>query len=301
MPPTTVRRQWRLIELAVFALAVTVVVVAQSPASSQPQSGNEQQVRAAQQQMLRAALNGNKDELSRFLADDLSWTDVNGRVSDKQSLLDRPKPPVRSVEPDHVRVVGTTAVVTATTHRTDGSDVRTLQEWVNVNGQWKLMAHQGTLVAPAGASAAASGGAAAKPAGTSGSVPTTVAPKVSTADERDVWQAQMDILDAWAKGDVSRYSQLTADDFMRIENDGKFFTKRQWLDNVGKNTAQPLKPGAATDAQVRVNNDVATVTLRVDSFNKEGATEPPERQTRIFVKRNGQWQQLAALSTPITE
>ncbi|MGE5362386.1 MAG: nuclear transport factor 2 family protein [Bacteroidales bacterium] len=147
MALTAVRHRWRSIVLAVFVLAVAVVVAAQTPVPSQ--SGNEQQVKTAQQQMLKAALGGNKDELSRFLADDLSWIDLDGKVFDKQAMLNR--------------------------------------------------------------------------------------------------------------------------------------------------------PAVATDANVRVNNDVATVTVQVTGFNKEGFAQPPERQTRIFAKRNGKWQQVAAIATIIGE
>ncbi len=56
---------------------------------------------------------------------------------------------------------------------------------------------------------------------------------------------------------------------------------------------------AVIDVQIRVNGNAAVATMQLIAYNPDGTTQPPERQIRVFQKRNEQWQQLAAIGTPI--
>ncbi len=296
------------------SIGVAVLVLVASGAFAQrakhPKNDTQaadQQVRAAQQEMLQAAIQGDRDGVAKYVSDDITWTGSNGRVLNKDQILGMLPAPVHNVDVQQVLSLGNTAILTGVAHLKDGTDSRYLQEWVKQDGQWKLFAHEGTPVNE-GAPATAMTGTnrpteTAGTAGTSASEAPNVEPTLTTDEERAVWRAQSDIVDAYDQGDTSRYSRLTANDFTRIETKGQVYNRRQWLDLVHKNAKQPLKRAAISDVQVNVDktNNVARVTLQMAAFGPDGNQLPPERQTRIFALRNGEWQQVAAISTPVTE
>ncbi len=291
---------------ALSAVALTLAAVAAFAQTTNQNANVEEQLRSVQQQMLQAALRDDKDAFSKFLGDDLLWVMTNGEVMNKDQALSAVLPaPVRSLDVQQVQVLGQTATVVAVVHMKDGRDRRSLQEWVERDGSWKLLAHESAAI---GAEESPTRRAmATAPAGTSGgtsaSEARTVAPTLGSDAEREVWQAQTAIVDAYGKGDINTYSKLTADPFTRIETNGQLYDRSQWLDRVAKNRAHPLKAGAISDVQIKLDNDdkLAWATMRVVPSNPDGTPAPPERQTRIFALRNGQWQQVAAVSTPLSE
>ncbi len=288
---------------ALMVMFVSVIAFAQATKPSAGTSGTEQQVRAAQQQMVQAAIQGDKDGVNKFVADDVTWVGVNGQVIGKEQMLAMLPAPVHTVDVQQVLPIGKTAIVTGVAHMKDGMENRFLQEWVKQDGDWKLMAHESTRISAAGTPTSGTMGTT-PPTGTSGTAePRTVAPTFGSDDQRAVWRAQTEIVDAYSKGDTNAYSRLTADAFTRVQANGQVYNRRQWLDLVGKNAKQPLKPGAMSDVQIQVDNtnNVARVTLQVVPFTPDGTPGSPERQTRIFAMRNGRWQQVAAISTPLAQ
>lgn len=289
-----------------FVLAAAAASAQTTASVRQATVGNaEEQVKSAQAQLLQAAKAGDKDAVSAIVADDVSWVDSTGATKNKEGMVAMLPAAVRAVDVNHVAVIGDTAVLTGVAHLNNGGDTRFLQEWVKRDGRWKLTAHEGTPVTAEGGKATGPMGAT-PPVATSGtnaaaSEPRTVEPALSSDDERDVWKSQIDVVGAYDKGDVDAYSKLTSDDFVRIDTDGRFYTRAEWLDRVRKNAKQPLKPAALSDVQIRVDNDVARVTLQLVPFRADGTAEPPERQTRILAKRDGRWQQVAAVSTPLAQ
>jgi ketosteroid isomerase-like protein len=292
---------------ALMLVLVAVVAAAQANKPNPDKTSTDQQVRAANQQMLQAAIQGDKDAVSRFVTDDAIWVASNGQVMAKDQMLGMLPAPVVRVDVQQVMPIGTTAILTGVAHLKDGTESRFLQQWVNRDGGWQLTAHEGTRVA-ASNSPATGTMATPPPTGTSGtgtgatSEPRTVEPALNSDDERAVWRAQTEMVDAYNKGDTNTYSKLTATPFTRIETNGQVYNRSQWLDLVRKNAGQPLKPGAISDAKIAVDNanNVARVTLQIVPFAADGTPQAPERQTRIFVRRNGQWQQLAAIATPVS-
>lgn len=290
------------------ALVMTFVAALAFAQTTKPKadtSSADQMVRSAQEQMLQAAIRGDKDGVGKFLADDLTWVAPNGQVENKDQMLAALPAPVLSVDVQQVLPMGKTATLVAVVHMKDGTERRALQEWVNRDGEWKVLAHESTPIR-AGAMAT-SGTMGASPTGTSGARPAleprTIAPTLNSDDERAVWRAQIEMVDAYSKGDTTRYSRLTADPFTRVETNGQVYNRRQWLDYVGRNAKQPLKNGAVGDVQIRIDNDtnLARVTMQIVPFNPDGTQGTPERQTRIFAKRNGRWQQVAAVATSLSQ
>lgn len=286
--------------VAASALALIGSLASAQEAKSNAAGDSSEQLRSASQQMLQAAQAGDKETFSGFLADDLSWVGMNGQVMDKeQTLANALPPPVRSIEVQQVLPSGQAATMVAIAHMKDGTDRRMLQEWVNRDGKWKVVAHQSTAI---GAAPAPTTGTAGRSAAASASAPRTVAPTLRSSTERAIWQAQADIVEAYGKGDTARYSKLTADSFTRIDTDGQVYDRSQWLDRVEKNREHPMKAGAISDVQIKLDDSskVAWVTLQLVPFNADGSPGVPERQTRIFALNNGQWQQAASVGTPST-
>jgi ketosteroid isomerase-like protein len=293
---------------ALMLMFVSLIAFAQTTKPKADTSGTDQQVRTAQQQMLQAAIQGDKDGVNKFLADDVTWIGMTGQAMGKDQMLAALPAPVHSVEVQQILPMGKTAILVAVVHLKDGTERRALQEWVNRDGEWKVMAHQSTPISAEGTPTSGTTGTT-PPAGTSGtgaasaSEPRTVAPTLGSDEQRAVWRAQTEIVDAYSKGDTSAYSRLTANPFTRVQTNGQVCNRRQWLDLVAKNAKQPLKPGAVSDVQIQVDNanNVARVTMQILPFNPDGTQGSPERQTRIFALRNGQWQQVAAIGTPLSQ
>ncbi len=296
MSRTSVSRVW--IALSVACLVVAVAA-AQDMRSDSGQNATEQQLRSAHQQMFEAAVKSDKDAVSRYVADDLTWVNANGQITGKEQVLASLPPPVDSVEVQQVQLLGNVAIVTGVSHFKDGREGRFLQQWVSSDGQWKVRAHQGTVVAPAGEPSQATG--------TSGTmtrsdarVRRTVAPALRTPDERAIWKVQNDLLRTYLKGDTAAYSKLTADNYVRVSPEGSQ-NKDEWLQVVAKNRDKSAGDLAMYDVQISVNGDTACLIQELSGKDPGGEMVPPTRFTRIFVKKNGQWQQAAVALTPIKE
>ena len=138
--------------VAVLVLLTITRVIAQPTA--------EQEVRRANDEILKAVVAGDKLAYTRLLADDLRWIDGNGRQSTKAERIaglvspdDRGTPPTRSFRDVDVRVYGTTAILFMTSDFLDRARVMQSQivhrVFMNRNGQWQLVSHSPTPLAPA--------------------------------------------------------------------------------------------------------------------------------------------------------
>ena len=96
--------------IAIFVLLTTTHVIAQPTA--------EQEIQRANDEILSAAVAGDKAAYTRLLGDDLRRIDGNGRQSSKAERIaglispgDRGSPPTRTIRDVDVKVYGTTAIV----------------------------------------------------------------------------------------------------------------------------------------------------------------------------------------------
>ena len=137
--------------VAVLVLLTITRVIAQPTA--------EQEVRRANDEILKAVVAGDKPAYTRLLADDLRWIDGNGRQSSKAERIaglispgDRGSPPTRTIRDVDVKVYGTTAILFMTSDFLDRDRVMQSQivhrVFMNRNGQWQLVSHSPTPLAP---------------------------------------------------------------------------------------------------------------------------------------------------------
>ena len=114
-------------------------------------------VREAAAGWTQAAVRQDAAELNRWLADDLTYSHANGRTQNKAEYIAAvTKGPPRyesfTFSGIEVRFYGKAAVLTGYVDvkmvKTDSFRVRTLQVYVENNGQWQMAAHQSARVGP---------------------------------------------------------------------------------------------------------------------------------------------------------
>ncbi len=290
-------RAWIVSAVFVFG-AVTLAHQASSQGNS---NGDEQQVKAAQQQLLQAVQQGDKQAEGRLIADNVTWVAADGKVNNKEQILSATGPAPREVTVEDVRPFDKTAIVTGTAHFEDGRDARFLQEWINQDGQWKLLAHEGSLIGtPASATGTSGSGSSAETSGKPSAAATTrrsEPPTLNSDAERAVWKTQQDLVQAFLKGDSTTYGKLTTEDYIRVGVNGKRLSRNDTLRMVKDNAGKSGGNIEAGDAQITVNGDTARLVMSNWGTLPGGEQLAPERVTRIFVKRNGEWQQAAIAFT----
>src|SRR5262249_35846049 len=101
----------------------------------------------------------------------------------------------------------------------------------------------------------------------------------------------LDFFEAVQNGDVKRFEEILADDFMNSIPDGSLLDKAEFL----KQTAQPVKFSrlVAEDVRIRLLGDFAIIHGR---FNSRSADGKPRRgrYTDNWARRNGTWVDVSA-------
>ncbi len=93
------------------------------------------------------------------------------------------------------------------------------------------------------------------------------------------------------KGDVKRFEEILADDFMMSNPDGSLLDKAEFL----KLTAQPVTISGlvAEDVKIRLLGDFAIIHARFDSRSADGKPRRG-RYTDNWARRNGAWVAVSA-------
>jgi ketosteroid isomerase-like protein len=92
-------------------------------------------------------------------------------------------------------------------------------------------------------------------------------------------------------GDVQRFNEILAEDFLCSNPDGSLVDKKQFL----AQTARPVSiTGLAIDeVQVRILGDVAIIHART-SYATAGGERRNGRYTDVWARREGQWLAVSA-------
>ena len=93
------------------------------------------------------------------------------------------------------------------------------------------------------------------------------------------------------QGDVRRFDEILADDFLCSNPDGSLVDKRQFLEQ----TARPVTISglAALDVRVRILGDVAIIHARTGYATAAGE-QRSGRYTDVWARRNGRWLAVSA-------
>ncbi len=108
--------------------------------------------------------------------------------------------------------------------------------------------------------------------------------EVLTALNRDYIQSVQD-------GDVQRFEEILADDFLCSNPDGSLVDKNQFL----VQTARPVTITSleAQEVKVRIIGDVAIIHART-SYTTADGTQRYGRYTDVWARRNGKWLAVSA-------
>jgi ketosteroid isomerase-like protein len=101
----------------------------------------------------------------------------------------------------------------------------------------------------------------------------------------------LDFFASVEKGDVTRFEEILADDFMMSTPDGSLLDKAEFL----KRTAQPvtIHELVAEDVRIRVLGDFAIIHGRFDSRSADGKPRRG-RYTDNWARRDGTWVAVSA-------
>jgi ketosteroid isomerase-like protein len=120
--------------------------------------------------------------------------------------------------------------------------------------------------------------------------------------EAQLEQQEKDRAQAVIKGDTAALDQMTADDYVLTDVNGKVRTKAETMDAI-KSGAIKLSSNDISDIKVHVYGNTAVVTGKSDAKGMIDGKDVggPVRFTRVYVKRNGKWQSVAFQQTKIAE
>ena len=128
----------------------------------------------------------------------------------------------------------------------------------------------------------------------------TRAPGGANDVEQTVKQLQQTLIDAYIHRDMAALDRILAPDYVFIDDLGNLITKAQMIASF---QTGERKMGAyrIDDQKVRVYGDAVVMTYRYTSEEQyQGKDDSGERQlTRVFAKRNGQWQMVSGHETRI--
>ena len=100
-----------------------------------------------------------------------------------------------------------------------------------------------------------------------------------------------DYIDSVQRGDVRRFDEILADDFVCTNPDASFIDRAAFL----RQTAQPvtIKDLAVHDVLIRIMGDVALIHART-TYRKADGTAGGGRYTDVWARRGGRWLAVAA-------
>jgi hypothetical protein len=253
----------------------------------------------ADHQFQEAVKNGDKTALSSLLNPDFSWTNADGKtLSRAQVLQEIPKPSIGDPGPQTPLGSRTPVPLALMKFRSYG-DLEAVQEsssrdnvlriWVKRPAGWGLLIYQETrLMDTAPAATVGTDKTCENPCKT---VPYT--PK--NANEKDVLASYMALQTATVLHDSATWGKYVADEFRAANSNSN-----QVLD----------KPGRMADlerSKMAGYSPMPVVSLRIFDFGNAAVLvsqhQPehgkPVHITRLWIKRNAQWQEAASYQTRI--
>ena len=114
---------------------------------------------------------------------------------------------------------------------------------------------------------------------------------VMQSDLEALTELNRDYIHSVQHGDVQRFDEILAEDFLCSNPDGSLVDKKQFL----AQTARPVTiNGLSTqEVQVRILGDVAIIHARTSYTTAEGE-QRNGRYTDVWARRNGKWLAVSA-------
>ena len=117
------------------------------------------------------------------------------------------------------------------------------------------------------------------------------ATKTDTSDLEALTALNRDYIHSVQHGDVQRFGEILAEDFLCSNPDGSLVDKKQFL----AQTARPVMIAGleAQDVRVRILGDVAIIHARTSYTTTDGG-QWYGRYTDVWARRNGKWLAVSA-------
>jgi uncharacterized protein (TIGR02246 family) len=138
---------------------------------------------------------------------------------------------------------------------------------------------------------------------TSSSTPAAVTTPASTENvEQTIRRLENERAQAIVRGDTATLEWIYADDFSNVGSSGAIRNKAQLIED-NKSGALKLESQTLDNVNVRVYGDAAIVTglATLKGQDKGRDINGQFRFTRVYVKRNGQWQLVAAHNSRVVQ
>jgi ketosteroid isomerase-like protein len=130
-------------------------------------------------------------------------------------------------------------------------------------------------------------------AGEDASMPATAlrTDAASESDRAALLRLNRDYVDAVQNGDVGRFEEILAEDFLCSNPDGSVVDRAGFLEQTARPVA--IRGLAAQDVVVRIMGDVALIHARTSYAKADGASGAG-RYTDVWARRDGRWLAVAA-------
>jgi ketosteroid isomerase-like protein len=121
------------------------------------------------------------------------------------------------------------------------------------------------------------------------------------SDEEQLMKLETDRAAAVVKGDVATLEKQTSDDYTLINMNGQMSGKAQMV-TAFKTGQTKLTSDELSDMKVRVYGSTAVITGKADVKGMLGGKDATGQIlfTRVYVKKNGQWQSVAFQQTRVS-
>jgi Calcium/calmodulin dependent protein kinase II Association. len=122
----------------------------------------------------------------------------------------------------------------------------------------------------------------------------------TASDERELTKLVNDLNAAIVKPDIAFLERVLAQDYDHFRPHGNVENRAQYLKDR-KSGSVDFDSLVADEIKVRVYGDTGVVSYRSTAKGKDqdGAIDEQRRWTRVFVRKNGQWQLVHSQGTTI--
>lgn len=118
-----------------------------------------------------------------------------------------------------------------------------------------------------------------------------MSPADATRDLETLLALNADYIDSVQRGDVRRFDEILADDFVCSNPDGSLVDRAGFLEQTAKPVT--ISDLAAHDVDVRLLGDVAIIHART-TYTLADGQPGAGRYTDVWARRNGRWLAVAA-------
>jgi ketosteroid isomerase-like protein len=118
-----------------------------------------------------------------------------------------------------------------------------------------------------------------------------VTQRAATGDLETLVALNREYIDSVQHGDVRRFDEILADDFVCSNPDGSLVDRTRFLEQTAKPVT--ISDLAAHDVDVRMLGDVAIIHART-SYTLADGRQGAGRYTDVWARRNGRWLAVAA-------